>query len=302
MISAFVQFFYTGEILIAESFIEEFASLCHEFNCEEIPVISELIKNHKVLIDTSSAIKEDLAPEWVSDKTSSSLSITRADVPKVEIEFDEYFESNDNVETIFFNENECEGELLDNRALEATEIECKSPPQKPSDDGREIKEEYLNVQYIEENPQFELLGDSEKLQQESENVDLKQGENSQHDTEQENLEMAVEDVKEGMSLCNAHKKYGIPRNTIFKHLQKSNENSQARQQIKKNISAPSISFPALAMNLTQLREEQKRFKMRLQLAINSCRDSGNTVKKASKMFGVPVESIERSLRGFKNLN
>lgn len=290
VISAFVQFFYTGEILLNKSLIEEFASLCHEFNCDEIPAISQLIKNHKAL-----ASKDDLATEWVSDKSSTNLSIERMEeVPKVEIEFDEYFESNDNVETIFFNENECNDEELLEHPLGAAENDCKSPPQKPSDEGKEIiKEEYLNVQYIEENTNFELLGHSEKSQQESGNLDQKQVDQS----EQESLEMTVDD-----DIRRSHKKYGVSRSSVFKHSQKTNDNSHEHKQIKKNTPAPSISFPALAMNLAQLREEQNRFKKRLQQAINSCRDSGNSVKKASKLFGVPADSIERSLRGFKNVN
>ena len=89
VVSAFVQFFYVGEISIDETYAEEFASLCHEFNCEEIDVIKTLITNYENKAD------------------SSNLSMI--DVPKNE--FDEYFEtSGENVETvvetIFFNENE----------------------------------------------------------------------------------------------------------------------------------------------------------------------------------------------------
>ena len=294
VIQAFIQFFYTGESCLEERWIDEFVCLCQEFKCDKIPVISELIKNHRA-IDISS-FKEEQAEEMIHDKSTENLTITRIlEAPKEEMEFDEYFENNDNVETIFFNENECnDGEFINRPA--ASSSSCVP---KPVDEEREIKEEYLNVQYIEENPHFELIQDSEKLkdQEESElSTDQKQNEISMV-----NLEMAVEDVKGGMSLWNAHKKYGINKSSIIRQLQKDNE---SRKQIKKNVAAPSITFPnfALAMNLTQLREEQNRFKIRLQEAINSCRDSGNSAKKASKMFGVPVEAIERNLRGFKNLN
>lgn len=283
VIQVFIKFFYTGEIFINE--IDEFISLCHEFKCEKIPVISELIENHKMLIVDRS--NEAQAEEMIHDKSAENLTITRVmEVPKEEMEFDEYFESNDNVETIFFNENEC------------NDAEFSSCNPKPTEEESEVKEEYLNVQYIEDSPQFERTRESDKLKQpeDSEPVDQKEGEISV-----ENLEMAADDVKGGMTFWDAHKKYGITRNLIFKHLQKTDQH-QARKQIRKNVSTPSITFPALAMNLTQLREEQNRFKKRLQEAINSCRDSGNSVKKASKFFGVPEKAIERNLRGFKNLS
>lgn len=287
-IQAFIQFLYTGEILINQVWIEEFISLCHEFKCDEIQVISELMKKHKTVASDS---QEDPA---VQEKSKENLIITRLmEVSKEEIEFDEYFdETNDNVETIFFNENECnEGEFIDRPS--------SSSNTKPIEE-KEIKEEYLNVQFIEDNPHVveDMIDDSQKLKdQEDSEYDQMQEELSM-----ENLEMAVDEVKSGMSTWNAHKKYGVPRDLILKRLDGSPDHQQSRKAIKKNLLAPSITFPALAMNLTQLREEQNRFKKRLQEAINSCRDSGNSVKKASKIFGVPVQAIERNLRGFKNLS
>jgi hypothetical protein len=61
---------------------------------------------------------------------------------------------------------------------------------------------------------------------------------------------------------------------------------------------PSISFPAQQINLSQLKEEQERFKKRLQDAINLCKN-GKSVKKAAKLFSVSEDAISRSLRGFK---
>lgn len=89
-----------------------------------------------------------------------------------------------------------------------------------------------------------------------------------------------------------------------RHVQRIKEKQQQTKEHKKkkllSHSAPSITFPALAMNINQLREEQNRYKLRLQQAINSCKD-GNSTKRAANMFGVPQNAIERNLRGFKNL-
>lgn len=277
VLQAFLQFFYTGEILVDDTWIGELASLCHEFNCgEEIPVLSELIAKHK---------------ECKSD------DITRivAEEPKSEIDFDEseFFESNDNVETIFFNENE--GEFL-----EAAEIEQKTNEAKEQSSGepRVIKEEYENVQYIDDdNPNFELVEENEKNKLEVEAAETKREDDPQL---YEDLELAAGDVRKGMSFWNAHKKYGLSRNMILRHLQKTGEQ---RKKVKAaHLKQSTASIPALAMNINQLREEQNRFKKRLQEAINSCRDSGNTPKKAAKMFGVPIDAIERNLRGFKKGN
>lgn len=90
---------------------------------------------------------------------------------------------------------------------------------------------------------------------------------------------------------------------ILKHLQKKAELQQAKKKLKKTLAnAPTPAVPAAPINIAQLRAEQDRFKKRLQEAINSCRDAGNSPRKAARMFGVPVEAIERSLRGFKNKN
>lgn len=307
VILSFVQFFYTGEIYINEAFLQEFISLCREFNCEQqIPVLMDLIKSHKAHSEPSSC-KEYLTQEWFSEK-SSSLSITRvADVPtkvEMELEFDEYFESNDNVETIFFNENEGNesGEMVD--AGENARQEVK-----------DIKEEYLNEEYIDEPQQFEV--ETNKSKEESETIDDKPEdepvserihskiEGVPNPNFLKNLQLAVDDVrKNGMSFWSAHKKYGITRSVIFRHVQKANEMQQLRKKQRAAAPSPSITFPALAMNinLRHLREEQIRFKTRLQEAINSCRDSNNSIKKASKMFDVPASAIERNLRGFKHLN
>lgn len=90
---------------------------------------------------------------------------------------------------------------------------------------------------------------------------------------------------------------------ILKHLQKKAEMQQAKKKLKKTLAnAPAPALPTAPINIAQLRAEQDRFKKRLQEAINSCRDAGSTPKKAAKIFGVPVDAIERSLRGFRNKN
>lgn len=271
VISVFVQFFYnSGEILINESLIQEFACLCHEFNCEEIPVISDLIKNHK---------EPQVFP--VSREDSVKKESTTSDVrntEKVVIEFDEYFER---VETIFFNENE--GEFID-RSAETSSAKLE----KQSERNVGIKEEYLNVQYLDETPNF-MLAESEKPY----TVDSGQ----KHEEVTCKLEGAVSEERKGLVFFELNKKQSVGTNVIYKQ-----EQSTQKTIKNKNSAGPLITFPANAMNLTQLREEQNRFKKRLQEAINSCRDSGNSVKKAAKMFGVPQQSIERNLRGFKNTN
>lgn len=68
--------------------------------------------------------------------------------------------------------------------------------------------------------------------------------------------------------------------------------------IKKTIAkkAPTSS----KFSLINLKEEQEKFKKRLQLAINSCKDGSNSIKKASKIFSVTPQAIQRNLQGFKN--
>lgn len=44
IITAFVQFFYTGEALIAENSINEFILLCRDFNCDEIPALQNILQ------------------------------------------------------------------------------------------------------------------------------------------------------------------------------------------------------------------------------------------------------------------
>lgn len=301
-VTTFLRFFYTGEILIDTALLPEIISLLREFNCEQqIPILTEMVQNFKPQEDVNNpASKEIITQEWFDGEKSGDLSITRVSTKVEEMEFDEYFESNDNVETIFFNENESE----DNVELSGKQTI------KEEDAGHD--DEYLNEEYIDDNQQ----NDNQKIDQSTvEETDKK------HDDETsvermpakiegipnpvflQNLTAAVEDVRKNqLSYWNAYKKYGITRSVIFRHVQKLNEQEQLKKKEKKELlksSAPSISFPALAMNINQLREEQNRFKKRLQEAINSCRDNNNSVKKAAKMFGVPAPAIERNLRGFK---
>ena len=49
----------------------------------------------------------------------------------------------------------------------------------------------------------------------------------------------------------------------------------------------------------QLREEQNKYKERLQKAITACRNEDTSIKKASKLYEVPMDAIERNLQGYK---
>lgn len=274
-VQAFVQFFYAGEILITDNVAAEFASLCHEFNMSEIPVIKTLIKNHK--------LKEAL------DEPTVSITISQIEVPKMEdTTFDDYFQTNEHVETIFFNENDPEFPSDRDGDIKKTEESIKD-------------EQYLNVQFIDDNPNFEMIEEADKAESNEGSIDQKD-EIPQTPEFLENLEMAAEEVRKGMSFWNAHRRYGVARGMILKHLQKKSEIQQAKRKLKKALavtSAPTLPQPAVPINIAQLRAEQDMFKKRLQEAINSCRDAGNSPQKAARMFKVPVEAIERSLRGFR---
>lgn len=269
-ISALIQFFYTGEILINESSIEEFACLCHEFNCEEIPAISELVKNYR---------------NGESNRVPSEAITRTIDAPKVEMEFDEYFESNDNVETIFFNENE--SEFLE-RGTECSQEKSDLE----SNEVAEVKEEYLNVQYIEEGSGFEIQG--EKSHEEFESKKQKTP------NQIEPLEEVDESPERGLSFQKTQNKHKDSKTVTFRPVEAHSYPQKSLKRLNASPVRPSMTFPVLPINLHQLREEQNRFKKRLQMAINYCRDNGSSTKKASKMFGVPLEAIERNLRGFKN--
>lgn len=285
VICSFVRFFYFGEILIDTTFIPEFISLCREFNCEQqIPIVSELIQNYKSPMADEIAVSTnevDVSQEWF-DVKNTDLSITR--VPLTKMEFDEYFETNESNE-IFFNENE--NECIDgDSAMDDSGIKSGV---------KEIKEEYLNEEYIEENQQYEEQREAQKS---------KLPEIAEEKHEQESSQVERIHSKDAQGEPNPIFQANLHR-VISRHVQKLNKQDEIRKKSirdQQRSTTPSITFPALAMNLTQLREEQNRFKKRLQEAINSCRDSNNSIKKASKMFGVPSSAIERNLRGFKNLN
>lgn len=176
---AFVQFFYNGEILITENVASEFASLCHEFNLsDEIPVIKTLIKNHKV--------KED------SDEPLVSITISQVEVPKMEDStFDDYFQTNDHVETIFFNEEDQEFPSDRDADMKKTEESIKD-------------EQYMNVQFIDDNPNFEQIEAGDKTESTEGSTEQKD-EIPQTPEFLENLESAAEEVRKGMSFWNAHK-------------------------------------------------------------------------------------------------
>ncbi|CRL04454.1 CLUMA_CG017538, isoform A [Clunio marinus] len=274
VILAFVQFFYTGEIHISGSLLKEFTTLCHEFRCEEIPIISELIKSQKANDEIENQGRE--SSKWLRERENSLEVVRVTEVStkaEVEMEFDEYFKSNDNVETIFFNENE----------NNESEIIAKQG-------NKGIKEEYLNEEYIIEENQFDDTREKNLL-----NNELPDPDYSMKDPQQ----MSNSEVSGGSDYLNESKKEERTDGDNLRNVQQYN----MKTGFKRNqINSPSITFPTVAVNLNQLREEQNRFKRRLQEAINSCRDSNNSVKKASKMFGVPASAIERNLRGYKNFN
>lgn len=243
--------------MIVDSLIEEFVELCQEFQCEEIPVISELIETHI-------KGKDDL----------TSIGNALESAPKEEVEFDEIeFESTN--ETIFFNENE--------EFLEHPEPNFKKQPAQR--DVKEIKQEYVNVQvqYLNENPEFEIHIDTEKDPQCPEGSIGKQGrELSTIEFVEHDVEMAM---KKDVSDWNTRKRLS----------------SEVAKKIHKKVQVVAAA-PSISMNISQLREEQDKFKRRLQEAINSCREDGNSARKAAKIFSVPADAIERSLKGFKNVN
>lgn len=80
------------------------------------------------------------------------------------------------------------------------------------------------------------------------------------------------------------------------HIPEDIEKSKKFPIVKTIAKKPKVS--AAAFNLASLKEEQEKFKKKLQDAINSCKN-GQSIKKASKMFGVSVTAIERNLQGFK---
>lgn len=263
VVTPFLKFFYTGEIRIENSLLPDVISLLRQFNCEQqIPILSKLVQSHKMQRGEGPRKEILVGQEWFEGEKSGDLSITRVSAKVEEMEFDEYFETNDNVEQIFFTENDSEADYV---------AACKNSEKhiikEEADDGV-IDPEYLNEEYIDENQQ----NDDQKTELQCTD-EGKSDEHSQSKTE-------VSEI--------------FPRNLVYRHVQRLNK--------KEKSSAPSISFPANCLNINQLREEQNRFKKRLQEAINSCRDSNNSVKKAAKMFGVPEMAIERNLRGFKGPN
>lgn len=66
------------------------------------------------------------------------------------------------------------------------------------------------------------------------------------------------------------------------------------------MTATTAGFPLnLPVNIMQLREEQNKYKERLQKAITACRNEDTSIKKASKLYEVPMDAIERNLQGYK---
>lgn len=188
--------------------------------------------------------------------------------------------------------------------------------------GPSVKEEEKIVSWWDKiNPSWNVDPPPEECEQMSKKPKLKikcksEGSNAKNPKFLENLRLAVDDVvNNGLSFWTAHKKYGITRSVIHRHVQRIRREQEGQASKKRKpkkseempleemISPQSCSSQQLSsaapVNIVQLREELNKFKERLQKAINACRNDGVHVKKASKMFDVPAESIERNLKGFK---
>lgn len=115
----------------------------------------------------------------------------------------------------------------------------------------EIKEEYLNEEYIineNENSSFVL----------------------------EDLHNPSEKDQKFAGSCNS--------NSFTEELHRPSKNTTVNQSQIRNslITITKNKKPTPPLNLAKLREEQEKFKKRLQEAINSCRDDGNNAKKVGR--------------------
>ncbi|CAO1412460.1 unnamed protein product [Diamesa tonsa] len=419
-INILIRFFYTGEISIEPWLLQEFIDFCLEFNCETIPDVDELIKNHKIELDDV-PVSDQLIQEWYTQNSNNTrINITRLEVPlKVEFDIDEYFEVNQNVETIYLNENDQPQNIEDFPILKNKDYEGLI-----NEFAMGVKEEFIDDDEIEmEGTDNEVVdGDCEKAERiayrtidgegtnpvydeklklacgdvmnngisfltasrkygitrsvihrhvqrlrgkmgllspkqnfnipgtSSKSVSLKPSSSSTNEMSwwdatnpswntdptpifkhskksknkvqykvegtkgrnpefAENLRRAVEDVmKNGISFWTAHKKYGITRSVIHRHVQRIRDNEEEARPHKKKIHKKITPLatvttaglpPILPVNMMQLREEQNKYKERLQKAITACRNEDTSIKKASKLYDVPMDAIERNLQGYK---
>lgn len=242
VINAFIQFFYTGEVLIHERLLPDFVSICREFKCDEIPSLSEILNpkiDHQAKVETN------------QPSITQFLDITEECNVVQE-------DSEAHVESIFFKvvENEVSNDELNSTS--------------------NVKEEYLNEEYIEENPQYEFMEVLEKRINDEDQFSIEQSQSESQVVWTNENQQSVEEFR------------------------KPKEKKLRDSKIIKKDKKASISFPVNLINIKQLREEQEKFKKRLQEAVNSVRDNINSVKKAAKLFDVPTSAIERNLKTYKS--
>lgn len=151
-------------------------------------------------------------------------------------------EESEAVESIFF-------QIQDHSEMSTTSIEII--------DASNVKEEYLNEEYIEdENPQYEFM-----------EIENKMCDEAQYPIKQE--------FKRDVSTTNKSKGITKQRKTA-------------------------ITLPVKVLNIKQLREDQEKFKVRLQEAVNSVRNNLSSIAKAAKMYEVSTSAIERNLKNYKS--
>jgi transposase len=387
-------FYFLGEVVIPQQFLQEFIDLCLEFNCDTIIDVENLVKTHK--IETGETLfKEEHVSEWLKlQETNPELEIKKTEIPKQEIiNVNDYFEANRNVEAIYLNEDGG-GEIEQFLLCESKKEQIEEYLKKESDDDFEydkkdfndedlistkveriayrspdgegtnplydeqlkracedviqngisflhaskkygitrsvihrhvqIRRKVQNVSQLHSagpsgvksdannekaiswwdatNPSWNTEPQSEnKILKKSKHTKIKykvDGTRGKNPEFVDNLKKAVDDVlKNGVSFWTAHKRYGVTRSVIHRHVQKIRKLQQESAGKKKKQKKVKVELLQQPPNIMQLREELNRFKERLQKAINACRNEGMHIKKASKFFDIPIESIERNLKG-----
>lgn len=219
VVESFIQFFYVGEALIPENNLSEFISLCKEFNCDEIPALQNILQ-----------MKNDESVKLECEEMTVVTEIVNIQQ-----------ESEAAVESIFF-------QIQDQSDMPSTGMETS----------RNVKEEYLNEEYIDDETQYEYMEVEEK----------KISETIQYPKSQENRRISASKSKP--------------------------------QGITKQRKATMSSLPVKVLNLKQLREDQEKFKIRLQEAVNSVRNNLNSIAKAAAEYEVPTSAIKRNLKNYKS--
>lgn len=241
-INILIKFFYTGEISIEPWLLQEFIDFCLEFNCETIPDVDELIKNHKIELDDV-PVSDQLIQEWYTqNSTNTRINITRLEVPlKVEFDIDEYFEVNQNVETIYLNENDDQQQNIDdfpilkNKDYEGLINEFAMGG---------VKEEFIDDDEIEGTDNEVVDGDGEKAERIAYRTIDGEGTNPVYD---EKLKLACGDVmNNGISFLTASRKYGITRSVIHRHVQRL-RGKMGLLSPKQNFNIPGTSSKSVSL-------------------------------------------------------